>query len=52
MFGSFKNILYLCIVFFIVLDLRLTKVRELSGAPFFVYTLFIYYNKNSPTISQ
>ena len=28
--------LYLCIVFFIVLDLRLTKVWELSGAPFFI----------------
>ena len=36
MFGSFKNISYLCIVFFIVLDLRLTKVWELSGAPFFM----------------
>ena len=52
MFGSFKNILYLCIVFFIVLDLRLTKVWGLSGALFYVYTLSTYYKKNSPTASQ
>ena len=36
MFGSFKIMIYLCIVFFIVLDLRLTKVWELGGAPFFM----------------
>ena len=28
---------YLCIVFFIVLDLRLTKRLEYSGTPFFIY---------------
>ena len=39
MFGSFKNILYLCIVFFIVLDLRLTKVWGLGGAPFFLFCI-------------
>ena len=52
MFGSFKIMIYLCIVFFIVLDLRLTKVLGSAEPFFYVYTLFIYYNKNSPTASQ
>ena len=52
MFGSFKITLYLCIVFFIVLDLRLTKVMGSAEPFFYVYTLSEYYNKNSPTASQ
>ena len=36
MFGSFKIKYYLCIVFFIVLDLRLTKVSGHGGDPFFI----------------
>ena len=33
--ANIKNTLYLCNVFFIVLDLRLTR-SEYSGTPFFV----------------
>ena len=35
-FGSYQKIIYLCTVFFIGLDLRLTFLG-LSGVPFFMY---------------
>ena len=38
-FGSMGFNAYLCIVFFIVLDLRLTRL-EYSGTPFFVSVSF------------
>ena len=47
-FGSFKELLYLCIVFFIVLDLRLTKVWGLGGAPFFILSPFSAF----PSVSR
>ena len=52
MFGSFILMIYLCIVFFIILDLRLTKAGARRSSFFYAYTLFKYYNKNSPTTSQ
>ena len=52
MFGSFKIMIYLCIVFFIVLDLRLTKVLGSAEPFFYVHKSTTNYNKNSPTISQ
>ena len=36
-FGGFKISSYLCIVFFIVLDLRLTKFLGAAAPIFFVY---------------
>ena len=53
MFGSFKDILYLCITFFIVLDMKVYTRSGAQRSPFFyVHTLSIYYKKNSPTTSQ
>ena len=48
MFGSFILMIYLCIVFFIILDLRLTKVLGSAEPFFYVYKSTTNYNKNSP----
>lgn len=35
-FGRLRNIRYICLKFFTVIDLRLNNVRGHSGAPFFM----------------
>ena len=48
MFGSFKDILYLCITFFIVLDMKVYTRSGLSGALFLCPHLIYILQKKFP----
>ena len=53
MFGSFKDILYLCTTSFIVLDMKVYTRSGAQRSPFFMSTPYLYIiKKNSPTASQ
>ena len=48
MFGSFKDILYLCTTSFIVLDMKVYTRSGAQRSPFFMSTPYLYIIKKIP----